>query len=130
MAVAESVEQQADSFIHSPHKLLIDGQWVEAASGKTFETLNPATEEVLAEVAYGQAEDINQAVKAARTAFADDSPWRRMNASDRGRLIWKIAELIEENADELAMLESLDNGKPFTAARAAEVILTADLFLC
>ena len=113
MAVAESVEQQADSFVRSPHKLLIDGEWVEAASGKTFETLNPATEEVLAEVAYGQAEDIERAVKAARRAFADDSPWRRMNASDRGRLIWQISELIEENADELAMLESLDNGKPY-----------------
>ena len=128
MAVAESVEQQADSFVRSSHKLLIDGEWVEAASGKTFETLNPATEEVLAEVAHGQAEDIDRAVKAARKAFADDSPWRRMNASDRGRLIWKISELIEENADELAMLESLDNGKPYHIAKAADVALAADLF--
>ena len=114
MAVAVSAEQQADSFIHSPHKLLIDGDWVEAASGQTFATLNPATEETLAEVAHGQAEDIERAVRAARKAFDDDSPWRRMNASDRGRLIWRISELIEENADELAMLESLDNGKPFS----------------
>jgi phenylacetaldehyde dehydrogenase len=128
MAVAESVEQVADSFVRSPHKLLIDGEWVEAASGQTFETLNPATEEVLAEVAHGQAEDINRAVKAARKAFADDSPWRRMNASDRGRMIWKISELIEENADELAMLESLDNGKPYHIAKAADVALAADLF--
>src|SRR5262249_7449581 len=80
MAVAVSVEQQADSFVRSSHKLMIDGEWVEAASGQTFETLNPATEEVLAEIAYGQAEDIDRAVKAARKAFADDSPWRRMNA--------------------------------------------------
>ena len=109
------LEQQADSFVHSQHKLMIDGDWVEAASGKTFETLNPATEEVLAEVAYGQAEDIERAVKAARKAFADDSPWRRMNPSDRGRLIWRISELIEEHADELAMLESLDNGKPYSS---------------
>src|ERR1700760_800223 len=100
MAVAESVEQTADSFISAPHKLLIDGEWVESASGKTFETLNPATEETLAEVAYGQEEDINRAVRAARKAFDDDSPWRRMNTSDRGRLIWKISELIEEHADE------------------------------
>ena len=113
MAVAESVEQLAGSFVRAPHKLLIDGEWVEAASGETFATINPATEEVLAEVAHGQAEDIDRAVRAARRAFADDSPWRRMNASDRGRLIWKISELIEENADELAMLESLDNGKPY-----------------
>ncbi len=128
MAVAESVEERADGFIRSSHKLLIDGDWVEAASGKTFETLNPATEEVLAEVAHGQAEDIEKAVKAARRAFADDSPWRRMNASDRGRLIWRISELIEEYAEELAMLESLDNGKPYGVARAADVPLAADLF--
>ena len=128
MAVAESVEQLAGSFVRAPHKLLIDGEWVEAASGETFETINPATEEVLAEVAHGQAEDIDRAVAAARRAFADDSPWRRMNASDRGRLIWKISELIEENADELAMLESLDNGKPYQVAKAADVALAADLF--
>ena len=128
MTVAESVERQAENFVHSPHKLLIGGKWAEAASGKTFQTLNPATEEVLAEVAHGQAEDINRAVRAARTAFADDSPWRRMNASDRGRLIWKIAELIDEHADEFAMLETLDNGKPFGVARAADVPLAADLF--
>jgi phenylacetaldehyde dehydrogenase len=128
MAVADSVEQQADSFVRSSHRLLINGEWVEAASGETFETINPATEEVLAEVAHGQAEDINRAVKAARAAFDDDSPWRRMNASDRGRMIWKISELIEENADELAMLESLDNGKPYHIAKAADVALAADLF--
>jgi phenylacetaldehyde dehydrogenase len=88
----------------------------------------PPTEETLAEVAHGQAEDIERAVRAARKAFADDSPWRRMNASDRGRLIWRISELIEENADELAMLESLDSGKPYSVARAADVPLSADLF--
>ena len=120
MAVAVP-EQQADSFVHSQHKLLIDGEWVEPASGETFETLNPATEETLAEVAYGQAEDIDRAVRAARKAFDDGLRWRRMNASDRGRMIWKISELIEENADELAMLETLDNGKPFAIARAADV---------
>ena len=128
MAVAVSSEQQADSFVQSAHKLLIDGEWVEAASGKTFQTINPATEETLAEVAHGEAEDIDRAVRAARRAFDDDSPWRRMNASDRGRLIWRIADLIEEHADELAMLESLDNGKPFAIARAADVALAADLF--
>jgi phenylacetaldehyde dehydrogenase len=128
MAVADSVEQRAESFVRSSHKLLIDGDWVEALSGQTFETFNPATEEVLTEVAHGQAADIERAVKAARRAFDDDSPWRRMNASDRGRLIWRIAELIEEHGDELAMLESLDNGKPYSVARAADVPLAADLF--
>jgi phenylacetaldehyde dehydrogenase len=128
MAVAVSAEQQADTFVRSPHKLLIDGDWVEAASRRTFQTLNPATEEVLAEIAHGDAEDIDRAVRAARRAFADDSPWRRMNPSDRGRLIWRVSELIEEHADELAMLESLDNGKPYRVARAADVPLAADLF--
>ena len=128
MSLAMSVDQQAESFVHAPHKLLIDGEWVEAASGQTFATINPATEETLAEVAHGQAEDIERAVRAARRAFDDDSPWRRMNASDRGRIIWRISELIEEHADELAMLECLDNGKPYTVARAADVPLAADLF--
>jgi phenylacetaldehyde dehydrogenase len=128
MAVAESTAHVADSFVHASHRLLIDGDWVDAASGQTFATINPTTEETLAEVAHGQAEDINRAVRAARKAFADDSPWRRMNASDRGRMIWRISELIEEHADELAMLESLDNGKPFSVARAADVPLSADLF--
>jgi phenylacetaldehyde dehydrogenase len=128
MAVAESVEREADSFVQAQHKLLIDGEWVEAASGETFASINPATEETLAHVAHGKAEDIERAVRAARKAFADDSPWRRMNASDRGRLIWRISELIEEHGDELAMLESLDNGKPYSVARAADVPLAADLF--
>jgi phenylacetaldehyde dehydrogenase len=128
MAVAVSHEQQAESFVTAEHKLLIDGEWVPAASGETFETLNPATEEKLADVAHGKAEDIERAVKAARAAFADGSEWRTMNASDRGRLIWKISELIEENGDELAMLEALDNGKPYAVARAADIPLAADLF--
>jgi Aldehyde dehydrogenase family len=128
MAVAVSPDQQADSFIHRQHKLLIDGEWVAAASGETFATINPATEETLAEVAHGQAEDIERAVRAARNAFDGDSPWRRMNASGRGRMIWRIADLIEEHGDELAMLESLDNGKPYGVARAADIPLAADLF--
>jgi phenylacetaldehyde dehydrogenase len=128
MAVAVSHEQQAESFVTAEHKLLIDGEWVPSASGETFETLNPATEEKLADVAHGKAEDIERAVKAARKAFEDGSEWRTMNPSDRGRVIWKISELIEENGDELAMLEALDNGKPFGVARAADIPLAADLF--
>jgi phenylacetaldehyde dehydrogenase len=128
MAIAVAGEQTAESFVRTQHKLLIDGEWVESASGKTFGTFNPATEEELAQIAHGDEEDVNRAVAAARKAFADDSPWRTMNASDRGRMIWRISELIEENADELAMLESLDNGKPFSVARAADIPLAADLF--
>jgi phenylacetaldehyde dehydrogenase len=128
MAVAVSHEQQAESFVTAEHKLLIDGEWVPSASGETFETLNPATEEKLADVAHGKEEDIERAIKAARKAFEDGSEWRTMNASDRGRVIWKISELIEENGDELAMLEALDNGKPYAVARAADIPLAADLF--
>jgi phenylacetaldehyde dehydrogenase len=128
MAVAVAHEAQAENFVAADHKLLIDGQWVEAASGKTFETLNPATEEKLADVAHGEAEDVDRAIQAARKAFAEGSEWRTMSSSDRGRIIWQISELIEQNADELAMLDSLDNGKPFAVARAADVALAADLF--
>lgn len=128
MPLPLSTEMRAQSFAREPHNLLIDGQWVEAASGQTFATINPATEATLADIAHGQAEDIDRAVRAARRAFEDDAPWRRMSASDRGRIIWRISELIEEHADELAMLESMDNGKPFVVARAADVALAADLF--
>ena len=97
-------------------KMLIDGKWVERVSGKTFATINPATEEVIAEVAEGDAADIDLAVKAARKAF-DSGPWRKMDARDRGRLMNKLADLIEENIDELAELETLDNGKPISESR-------------
>lgn len=111
----------------NPVKMLIGGQWVEAASGKTFETFNPATGRVLAQVAEGDAEDINRAVAAARKAF-ESGPWPKMTPSQRGRLLWRVAELIEAHADELAMLETLDNGKPIRYSKASDVPLTADHF--
>ncbi len=107
--------------------MLIGGKWTEAASGKTFPTYNPATGEVLAQVAEGDREDIHRAVAAARAAF-DHGPWSRLSSSERGRLIWKLADLIEENLEEFAQLESLDNGKPLKVARAADVPLAADIF--
>ncbi|MBS0210827.1 MAG: aldehyde dehydrogenase family protein [Planctomycetes bacterium] len=103
----------------------IDGKWVPSVSGKTFETLNPATEEVLAQVAEGDAKDIDRAVTAARRAF-ESSEWSRMDARDRGRLMNKLADLIEDEIDELAALESLDNGKPVRDARAADLPLVID----
>jgi phenylacetaldehyde dehydrogenase len=117
-----------EAFTSATGKLLIDGEWVEAASGRTFDVINPATEQKLAEVAHGEKEDIEQAVRAARRAFAYDSPWRRMTPSARGKLIWRIGDLIEQHVEELAMLESLDNGKPVGVARVADVPLSADLF--
>ena len=122
-----TVDRIVEEFTAAPRKLFIDGQWADAASGKTFETPNPATGETLANVAEGDAEDINRAVSAARIAF-ESGPWSRMTPSDRGRLIWKIGDLILQHAEELAQLESLDNGKPVGVALAADVPLAADLF--
>ncbi|HEX4487432.1 MAG TPA: aldehyde dehydrogenase family protein, partial [Terriglobales bacterium] len=98
-------------FVSKKHKMLINGKWVDAASGKTFPTYNPATGEVLAQVAEGDREDVDRAVKAARAAF-ETGPWSKMTPSERGRLIWKLADLLEENTEEFATLETLDNGKP------------------
>ncbi|MEX2140207.1 MAG: aldehyde dehydrogenase family protein [Pirellulales bacterium] len=103
----------------------IGGQWVPAASGKTFETVNPATEEVIADVAAGDKADVDLAAKAARKAF-ETGPWAKMDARDRGRLIYKLADLIEEEFDELAALETLDNGKPIRDSRAADLPLVID----
>ena len=122
-----TVDRSVTDFIASPRQLFIGGQWRDAASGKTFETPDPATGETLARVAEGDAADIDLAVRAARTAF-DEGPWGRLTASDRGRVIWRIGDLILEHAEELAQLESLDNGKPYAVALAADVPLAADLF--
>jgi aldehyde dehydrogenase (NAD+) len=105
-------------------KLLINGQWVNSTSGRTFPTINPATGEVITQVAEADAPDVDKAVSAARAAF-ETGPWRKkLTASQRGNLMYKLADLIEKNADELAQLESLDNGKPYHVARAADVALT------
>jgi len=103
----------------------IGGNWLPAASGKTFSTVNPATEEVIAEVAEGDQPDIDLAVQAARRAF-ESGPWSKMDARDRGRLMHRLADLIEEEIDELAALESLDNGKPIKDARSADLPLVID----
>ena len=122
-----TVDETVEQFTGSPRQLFINGQWTDAASGKTFETPNPATGETLARVAEGDAEDIDRAVRAARTAF-DEGPWGRITPSERGRIIWRIGDLILEHAEELAQLESLDNGKAYGMALAADVPLAADIF--
>jgi phenylacetaldehyde dehydrogenase len=121
------IHQQVVTFIGKPRKMLIGGRWLEAASGKTFPTYNPATGEVLAQVAEGTSTDIDKAVIAARKAF-ESGPWRKLTTSERGRLIWKLADLIESHLEEFAQLESLDNGKPLGVARAADVPLAVDHF--
>lgn len=99
----------------APNRLYIGGEWVAAADGKTFETLNPATGDVIAEVAEAGPREIDAAVQAARSALS--GPWAGMSAAERGRLIWRIADAIEARADDLARLESLDNGKPIREAQ-------------
>ncbi|MBI4025168.1 MAG: aldehyde dehydrogenase family protein [Verrucomicrobia bacterium] len=108
-------------------KMLIDGKWVDAADGKTFETLNPATGEVIARVAEGSKADVDKAARAARKAF-DKGPWRKMSARERGRCLSRLADLIEKNADELATLETLDNGKPYKDSRNIDLPLTIECY--
>src|SRR4051812_7216145 len=108
-------------------KMLIDGKWVDAQSGKTFETLNPSTGEVIANVAEGDKADVDRAAKAARKA-SEKGPWKKMNARERGRILYKLADLIEQNKDELAKLEALDNGKPVSVAQAADLPLVIDCY--
>jgi len=122
-----SLDPHVESFIGKPRRALIDGKWVAAQSGKTFEVFDPSSGAVIARVADCESVDVDAAVSAARHAF-DHGPWPRMSPSERGRIIWKIGDLIHENLEELAQIESLDNGKPIGVARAADVPLAADLF--
>ena len=107
--------------------MFIGGKWVGSASGQTFDTVNPATGETICRVAEGDAADIDLAVNAARKAY-ESGPWSKMNASGRGRLLNKLADAIEANADELASLETLDNGKPIGESSAADLPLTIQCY--
>ena len=107
--------------------MLIDGKWVPSKSGKTFDTINPANGSTICRVAEGDKADIDLAVAAARRAF-ESGPWSKMDGSTRARLMNKLADAIEAKTDELAALESLDNGKPFTIARAADIALVVKCY--
>lgn len=106
-----NISHKVSEFLTGTKKMFIGGEFVESVTGKTFETYNPADGEVLAHVCEAQAEDVNHAVVAAKQAFKN-GPWSKISAADRGRLMYKLAELIEENKQELAEIDSLDNGKP------------------
>src|SRR5216683_5556076 len=109
-----------------PGRLLIDGQWVESA--KKFDTINPATGEVLTQIAEASSADVDHAVEAARRAFEDrNGAWRKLSASERGRMIWKLADLLENNIDEFAELETLDNGKPIFESRYVDMPMVIDV---
>jgi phenylacetaldehyde dehydrogenase len=127
MNIAQPISADLQSYLATSRKLLINGELVDAVSGKSFPVYDPSTGQVMAHVAEADAVDVDKAVKAARKAF-DEGPWPRMTPSERGRILWKLADLIERQTEQFATLESLDNGKPLTVARAADVPLTVDMF--
>jgi aldehyde dehydrogenase (NAD+) len=113
--------------MEGPTQLLIGGKFQDALSGRTFPTINPATEELIANVAEADAQDVDAAVQAARAAFQHKS-WQNMKARERSKLLWKLGDLIMKHADELAMTESLDNGKPITESRYIDIPSAAETF--
>jgi phenylacetaldehyde dehydrogenase len=119
--------RHAGGFLTRQSGMLIDGELVQAASGKTFVVYDPATGATIAHVPEGDAADVDRAVAAARRAF-DSGVWARIGPSGRGKLLWRIADLIEHNLEELAELESIDNGKPYAVARVADLPLAVDIF--
>jgi phenylacetaldehyde dehydrogenase len=121
------ISRPVAQFMATAKKLLIDGKWLPAESEKTFEVKNPATGATIARVAEGDKMDVDAAVRAARRAL-ESGPWPAMTPSERSKIVWRIGDLISKYADELAELESLDNGKPRAVARAADVPLAADIF--
>ena len=123
----DKIDPKIRQFVTTNRRMLIDGKWVDAKSGDTFHVYNPATGEVMAHVAAGDHAEVDLAVKAARRAF-EEGPWSRLTHGERGKLIWKLADLIEANLEEFAQIESLDNGKPLAVARVADIPLAIDLF--
>ncbi len=108
-------------------KMLIDGKWIDSTDGKTFDTINPATGETIAHVAEGAKTDIDKAVRAARKAF-ENGPWKKMSARERGKYLYRLADLIEKNLEELAGLETLDNGKPINDSKNIDLPLTIECY--
>ncbi|MBC6971339.1 aldehyde dehydrogenase family protein [Bacillus sp. Xin] len=123
----QDLKPKVQAFLDGKKELFIDGKFVPALSGKTFDVWNPATEEVLAVVSEAGEEDVNLAVKAARKAF-EEGAWSKISAAERAHLIYKLADLIDENKEELAQLEALDNGKPYKQALEDDIAGTVDHF--
>src|SRR5262245_28392232 len=120
------LNRAASTFLADKHQLLIGGKWVDAKSGKTFDTFDPGTGRIIAQVAEGDAADIAAAVATARAAF-EAGAWPRMTPSERAKLMWKLADLIEANRDELAELESLNNGKPIANIKNSDLINSCEV---
>lgn len=123
--LAVNLHEKVEKFLQGTKKLYVNGAFIESASGKTFKTPNPATGETLAIVAEAGREDIHKAVVAARMAF-DEGPWSRMSTAERSRLMYKLADLMEKHKEELAQLETLDNGKPIRETMAADIPLAIE----
>ncbi|WP_280834984.1 aldehyde dehydrogenase family protein [Mycolicibacterium frederiksbergense] len=125
--LSADLDPRTVEFMSRPRHLFIDGRWVEAASGRRFDTVDPATEGVITTVAQAGVEDVERAVTAARRAF-EDGPWPTMTPAERQRMLWRIAEGISARADQFAQLESIDNGKSVAVAKAVDVTWAAEIF--
>lgn len=121
------INENVRTFLQGTKKLFINGKFEPSASGRTFNTLNPATGQVLAVVSEAEEADINRAVQAARRAF-DEGPWSKMSGAERGRLLYKLADLMELHKEELAQIDTLDNGKPIRETTGADVPLAIEHF--
>ncbi len=125
--LSSELDPRTAAFVASPRQMYIDGQWVEARSGRRFDTVDPATERVITSVPHSGPEDVDRAVAAARRAF-ENGPWPSMTPAERQRIIWRIAEGITARADQFAELESIDNGKSVAVAKAVDVTWAAEIF--
>lgn len=125
--LSADLDPRTADFISRPRQMYVDGQWVESASGRRFDTVDPATEQVITTVPHSGPEDVERAVRAARRAF-EDGPWPTMTPAERRRMIWRIAEGITARADQFAELESIDNGKSVAVAKAVDVTWAAEIF--
>ncbi len=125
--LSADLDPRTTEFISRPQQMYVDGQWVESATGRRFDTVDPATEQVITTVPHSDAEDVERAVRAARRAF-ENGPWPAMTPAERQRMIWRIAEGITARADQFAELESIDNGKSVAVAKAVDVTWAAEIF--
>ncbi|MGN0102383.1 MAG: aldehyde dehydrogenase family protein, partial [Dietzia sp.] len=125
--VDERLGAEARDFLARPHRLLIGGQWVDAADGRTFATHDPATGAEITRVAHGGPEDVDRAVAAARRTF-DDGAWATMKPREREQILWRIGDLLDAKAELFGQIEALDNGKSVAIATAVDVAWAADVF--